>query len=799
MADVNARTATSSPRFEKAWAALVYALGTLMLGYPALAGKFLVSPPSDQYIGGFPVRDFAAQSLKLGHGIPQWNPYLFGGLPYIGAMHGDIFYPTFLLRAILPTDVAMTWSFIIHVFLAGFFTFVFLRAYGFGFSGSLVGGLAYMMGGPVAGLVSPGHDGKLYISALYPLALFCLVRGLRDGKRWAFGALGLVLGLAVLSPHPQLLQYMLLSVGAFALYLAYLDPAGARVVTRDKTLRLLSSLGSVVLGFLIGAVQYVPVLEYVPWSPRSGGMKGGYEHATSYSLPPEEIINAYVPQFSGILDNYWGRNGIHYHSEYIGASVLVLAGLALGGALFAARRRFLWFWIGTLIVALLWAFGRYTPFFSLVYAIVPGTKFFRAPSTMMFIAAFAVAILAAAGTERLIAGDVGKRYLLAWGAGALVVVLFAVSGGFESMATGLAVPQLVDRVALNSPALLWGTLRSALFVALALAIAFAAMRRVLSPEMATWALVAVIALDLFSIERLYWRFSEPASVIYASDATLDYVRKQKEPGRVLALQLSDEYAYHDPSLFGDGPMIHGVRLVTGYHGNELGRYDELLGLDDGMKSIGDPRFWRLLNMKYLLTNAATLPIPSWQPMLKLVAGPVKDAAGTTVYLYESNLDSPLAWVTPVGIKAADDAVLATLRDARFDYTTIALFAPDAAVPAAANVTALPAPLAIRARTDLYAPGHMRFVLDQPAPAGAHLVVSENYYPGWTATADGQSAPIGRAELSLMAVALPAGARTVELAFDSPSYHRGKTITLLAIAASLLWMAAGAYLQRKAHG
>ena len=70
-----------------------------------------------------------------------------------------------------------------------------------------------------------------------------------------------------------------------------------------------------------GAVQFWPVLEYTPWSPRAGGK--GWEHAISYSMPPEELVNTYLPQFSGILDNYTGRNGIHFHSEYIGAAVLV--------------------------------------------------------------------------------------------------------------------------------------------------------------------------------------------------------------------------------------------------------------------------------------------------------------------------------------------------------------------------------------------------------------------------------------------------------------------------------------------
>src|SRR5882757_5033175 len=105
----------TAPRFAFGWAALAYALATLSLAYPALGGGFLVTPMSDQYLGGYPVREFAAQSLRHGTGFPLWNPYLYGGMPYVAAMHGDIFYPTFLLRMFLPTDVAMTWGFVIHI------------------------------------------------------------------------------------------------------------------------------------------------------------------------------------------------------------------------------------------------------------------------------------------------------------------------------------------------------------------------------------------------------------------------------------------------------------------------------------------------------------------------------------------------------------------------------------------------------------------------------------------------------------------------------------------------------------
>src|SRR4051812_757045 len=204
-----AGAALEPPRHQTWWAALVYFLSTFALAYPALTGAFLVNPRSDQYLAGYAFREFAAASLKSGHGFPQWNPYLFGGLPYVAAMHGDIFYPTFLLRMLMRTDLAMTWGFIIHLFLAGAFTLGFLRALRLPAWPAAMGSLAYMMSGSIASYAAPGHGGNLFVSAVLPLSLWMLVRAIRDNRPWAWGVFAMAIGLAVLSPHPQLLQFLL--------------------------------------------------------------------------------------------------------------------------------------------------------------------------------------------------------------------------------------------------------------------------------------------------------------------------------------------------------------------------------------------------------------------------------------------------------------------------------------------------------------------------------------------------------------------------------------------------------------
>ncbi|HEX3533153.1 MAG TPA: hypothetical protein VHT23_02965, partial [Gemmatimonadaceae bacterium] len=455
----NTLAALPAPRFAFAWASVVYALCTLFLAYPALAGRFLVNPYSDQYIAGYAFREFAASTLRTTGHFPLWNPYLFGGMPYVAAMHGDIFYPTFLLRMVLPTDVAMTWGFIIHVFLAGLFTYGFLRVIGYGFYGALIGGIAYMMSGQIASYVSPGHDGKLFVSALFPLALWFLHRGIRDGKNWSWGAFALIIGLCVLAPHPQLLQYTLLASGAYALFLAFSSVDGQTLPRSAAIKRLAAALGAVVVGLAIGAVQFLPVREYVSWSPRAGGL-ADYNAATSYAWPPEELLNAYLPQFSGMLNNYWGRNSIHLHSDYAGAVVLILAGAAFIGLRSDPRRKQIIFWSVTLMVTLLWSLGSATPFYHIPYAIIPGTKYFRAPATIFFVGTLAIALLACAGAERLLEGRVKRPYLIGWLIAAGIIALLASTGGLTSFAESFADDRQIDAVRANSGALMAGAWRS---------------------------------------------------------------------------------------------------------------------------------------------------------------------------------------------------------------------------------------------------------------------------------------------------------------------------------------------------
>ena len=146
-------------------------------------------------------------------------------------------------------------------------------------------------------------------------------------------------------------------------------------------------------------------------------------------------------------------------------------------------------------------------------------------------------------------------------------------------------------------------------------------------------------------------------------------------------------------------------------------------------------------------------------------------------------------------RAPDGDVLPAVLDPRFDQRRLAVFS-DTSVLHITPPSSLPAPSTLTTSTSNYGPGRATIALSGPSPAGAALVVAENYFPGWTATVDGTAQPTYRANFNLIGVPLPAGARTIELSFHDAAIDTGKGITLLAVVLALLALAGGVVMDRR---
>ena len=773
--------------FEPRWPTIA-ALGFLtlwiaILSLPMWSGQFLAAPYNDQYATGYAFREWAANQWKaLGH-FPLWNPEIYGGLPFVASMHGDVFYPTAWLRLLLPTDVAMNLGFFVHYVLAGLFMYWFLRTIHTSWAAAVVGGLAYQLSGVIGTYASPGHDGKLFVTTMLPLGFFALTRAVRDERFDGYALFALSVGLALLSPHPQMAQYYVIAAGIYLLYLAFAERSDLPIARRSWALGL--GFGAVVVGVGISAIQYLPFLSYIPYSPRHESVLSDFAFSASYGIPWAHVPELVLSRFVGESFNrtYWGPNVLKLHSEYLGLAVLALA--VLGAADRPRRRMILWF-LGIGALFLLVALGSATPFYRLWWSLVPFVKSTRAPGMALYVVAFIVATFAAFGVDRLGRGE-GRRHVTVWFVVAGGVVLLATLGVVGAVARSLALPGRWQIVAEAFPAIRLGALVSAVPLAVVAVAALLALRSRLRMTGALLLVIAVVGTDLWWNARAFWNYSRVTDQLFAPDEIKTFLSNQPRPFRVFNFLV-----YPQSSLMADE-----IAQWYGHHGNELHAFDVLNGRDGinlTFRNAGHPRLADLYAINYVIAPTSAIG-DSIQGFRQVLRG-VPTSAGVPATLFEREQPVAYARLVPAAVKMPDEQAIPTVLDPRVGFDQVVLLAPDAPVEPAA-ITSMPDPLSVSVSFEEWQAGLMKIRIAPAAPQSAYLVVSENWYPDWKATVDGVETPVVRGNVSLITVPVPEGAETVELSFESADYRRGKAVSFLSLGLVMLGLIVPSVMRKRA--
>jgi hypothetical protein len=299
------------------------------------------------------------------------------------------------------------------------------------------------------------------------------------------------------------------------------------------------------------------------------------------------------------------------------------------------------------------------------------------------------------------------------------------------------------------------------------AVLWAILSGKLRGAVAAAALSLAVVADLWSVDRLFFEYREPASVIFADDAITSRIRKETNPFRVL-----DVGVYQGSYL-----MAHRIMTMLGYHGFEIRYYDELLGGKNQWRNAGSPNLHDLLAVRYLL-----LPQEQDVPGFHRAVGPVTTTPGSVGVLLERDTVPPYVRVVPGAAKLPESQVVATIIDPRFPLNSVVVVSDTASLT--------PEPLrqgdstGVRARLAAWTPGKMRVTLEGSDPRTTYLVIGENWYPDWHAQVDGKDVPVHRGDHTLLTVALPSGAREVSLTFASARFQLGRLVTLLAVLAVL---------------
>ncbi|OLC10595.1 MAG: hypothetical protein AUH41_02725 [Gemmatimonadetes bacterium 13_1_40CM_66_11] len=743
----------------------------VILALPMLSGRWLASADGDQYYSGYAVKVWAKDTYRQTGQFPLWNPMIMVGLPHIDVVtHGDVLYPTSALRLVMPVYQAMNIAFVIHYILAGFLMYLFLRRLGASWIGSVTGGLAYQLSGIMISYVHPGHDGKLFVSTMLPLAFLALLAALRDKRAWGYPLLALAVALCLLSPHVQTTYYLLIAAALFALYLTFGEPSSDPVGQRVGRLAL--TLAAVIVGFGLAMPQILPFIQYIPHSPRAGGYAVGYQGSTSYGIPWNHIPEFIIAGFTGkSFETYWGSNPLKLHSEYLGLPVVALAMLGWGD-----RRRRLVLWIagiGTLF--LLIALGASTPFYHLWWAVMPYVKKTRAPGMVFFIVAFCTAIFAAFGVDRVERRDVvAARHARVWLIAAGVVALLGLVGVFGQLAQSLAPAERLGLAIARGSFIRVSVIIGAILFASVALLAWGWIQGRVPVLLFATGLPLLVGADLWRNGQDFWTYSpSPDEGVYRTDPLI--ARLQAEPKPLRVLNLGDVYPHNVLMAF-------GIPQVVGYQGSELRYFDDLIGGRPGTPDaarylLTSTRLWHLLAARYVI-----IPDTANLPGYHRVLGPVTTATGTRGFLYEADTLPPYVRVIPAAAKIDEQAIPATLADPRLPgYDRVVLLPLNAPINPR-PVTTFPPPSASRGRVTTWTAGRMSIALDPPPTDSSYVLIAENWYLDWSVVIDGRpgGGQVLRGDNSLLTVPVGPGARRLELSYHSRAIARGIAIALVSL-------------------
>jgi hypothetical protein len=734
-------------------------------------------------------RWFLVNGFSLTGHVPGWNPYIFGGLPFVDAFHGDLFYPiSWLFKMFGDDPIGMNiWinrGVVFHIPIAGLLMYLAARSFDLGRTASLFSALAYMFAPYFVSLIAPYHDGKMYVTALFPGVMWCLQNGFAATnwmRMWFwFSVLGIFIGVVILTPHPQMSYYVLWVIGVFSLYKLI---RGLREKVAVSRLGLQSALIgiSLVAGLGLSAIQFQPGYEYTnKYSPRAeGGAKTGWDWSTSWSMHPEEAVGLVIPEFAGVNTErrdtaYWGRNAFKDNSESAGVVALFLA--VIGVSFY--RRRDTWIFVGIAFACLIYALGATTPIYYLFYYLVPKVDSLRAPSMIMFVFAFCVALLAGYGVNGVMEsvkskGSALKRFnYVVWGVPAflfLLALLFTVAGKgllgawcsiFYSEAPTQMVQQGMSKLDVgyfNLSAIQSGAWFAFLFTAIA-ATCISVYR---SGQNFAYMMVALLAMPVIDNVRFNSRFIhtvDPRPYISSNPITEALTQ---ETDLVRAMSFVRDLPH------GLLPL-HGIPVVTGYHGNQVRWYDDLLG-GPGAPNQTNPR---LLN----LCGATHIVIPTGQQIPPGYFGPLPSEplmSGGSVTIIRNMNAFPRAFFVDrfevmADVNSIKDAVLTGSENLRH----VAFLEEEPGVTLSADSSPLDSARVLPMSDNGFAvTDSVRIAVS--ASSDRILVLSDVWYDAWTATADGKPTKVLRADYAFRAIVVPAGTKEVMFRYQSTRYESGK--------------------------
>ena len=755
----------------------------------------------------------------------RWTNSLFGGMPtYQLAPSYDsqdtLIGISWLYRLGLPEFV---WY--VFVYLLGFY--ILLRAFDFRQHLAALGSIIWAFSSYFFIIIAAGHIWKVYALAYLPPMIAGIVLAYRGKYLWGLVVTALFAALEIYANHVQMTYYYLFII--LFMVIAYLVDA----IRNKKLAHFWKATAVCAAGALIGICLNLSNL-YHTWQYSKESMRGKSElvkantenqtssgldrdYITQWSYGIDETWTLLIPnakggahqiklgedadamakvdpQFQQIVAQwyqYWGEQPFTAGPVYVGAFVMMLFILGC----FIVKGPMKWALLAATILSILLSWGKhFMPLTNFFIDFVPMYAKFRTVSSILVIAEFTIPLLAIMALKRLVDDPELIRtrrtsiYLivsfvltagLAWIFRLMPTAFFDFISTADTAQLSQYVPQeylapILDSISKARVEVFKSDcMRSAWIIVIGTVLLFLYKANKLKAPYMVGAILVLCLVDMWQINKRY---------LYDEMFVDKTVRDQP-----IKMSAAEEQILKDKSLdyrvlnlasntFNENETSFYLKSIGGYHAAKLRRYQEMIdayiskemsGVFSGLTSaqgditkVNGDSIWPVLNMlnaKYFI-----LPLQSGQTVPVQNPYTYGNAWFVDKVNYVDNANQEIDMVGKLNLRheaVADKKFAEQLGESvKQDSTSIV------------TITS-------------YEPN--KLVYDVHSDKGGVVVFSEIYYPGWTATVDGEEVELGRVNYILRALNVKPGNHKVELSFFPKSVDITETVAYVAYGILLL--------------
>lgn len=803
---------------------------------PVSQGKILFRHDSQASVGLG--QELTQYEQRTGE-VTRWTNSVFSGMPTYQI--SPSYNSTDGLSAVMSAYHLWLPDYVwfIFAYLLGFY--ILLRAFNFRQSLAALGSIIWAFSSYFLIIIAAGHLWKVMALAYLPPMIGGVVLAYRGKYLWGFIVTAVFTAFEIKANHVQMTYYYLFIV--LFMVIAYLVQA-----IREKRLQhFFKASGILIAAALIGIAINISNL-YHTWEYQKESMRGKSEltkansanqtssgldrdYITQWSYGIDETLTLLVPDAKGgasvplsqnatamakanpevenmlpqlyeAIPQYFGTQPGTSGPVYVGAFVLFLFVLGL----FIVKTPIKWALLAATALSILLSWGHnFMGFTNFFLDYVPMYAKFRTVASILVIAEFTIPLLAALALKRIVDEPtvltknmkyVYASFALTAGVALAIALMPSMMGPFVSdqerqMLSGIqGMTPDVQNMMLSSIATMRGAMVSAdawrsiviIIIGVAMLLLFKAQK-----IKAIYLIVGISALCLIDLWQVDKRYLNDEMFVPKSERDTPQQATATDLQILKDKSLSYRVLNFASGAFNENNTSYFHKSIGGYHPAKLRRYQEMIDkyiapeMQTAMQAIANKggvmsevdgrKLFPILNM----LNAKYFIVPLQGNATTSIQNPYAQGNGWFVdkLTYVADANAEYAGVGKIDV--SHEAV----ADKKFE--------PILGQTQTNDSTA-------RVVLTKYEPNNMTYTVS--STKGGVVVFSEVYYPGWSATIDGQPAELGRVNYILRALNVKAGKHEVVLDFHPTSISTTETIAYAALIVLLLAICVAIYSEKK---